>query len=98
MASTLPVPAAPDLTNGNRCHNCEIFKQKWNKYDIAIGLERKPDNQRLATQLTVIGNVGLLVYNSFSRTSTEETTIASVSNKLENYCKPQQNITYERYA
>ena len=45
--ATLPVLAALDLTNGNRCQNWEIFKQKWNNYELAISLESKPDNQRL---------------------------------------------------
>ena len=54
MTSTLPVPA-PTCMQGNLAENWKFFKQMWNNYEIASGLDTKTDEVRKATLQVVMG-------------------------------------------
>ena len=44
------------LSSGNVSQNRKRFKQKWNNYELAIGIARKEDPIQVAAFLTVIGD------------------------------------------
>lgn len=95
--TTLPVPEKLKIKTGNLRRNWQLFRQTWKNYETATQLNGKPDDQRIATLLTVIGQDALEVYNTFQFTNAEEVTIEDVLDKFESYCVPQSNITFERY-
>ena len=97
MTSTIPVPISLNLSADSRSFNWDLFKQSWINYEIATGLDEKPENKRIATLLSIIGPDALQVYNAFVWHQGEERTISSVLNKFEAYCKPKRNVSYERF-
>jgi len=97
MSSALPVPEKLILNVGNRSKNWENFQQKWQNYEVASELREKTEAVRLATLLTVIGDEGLAVYNSF-RWNDEEKTVSTVLQKFSKYCNPETNEIYNRYV
>ena len=93
----IPVPEVLNTTTGNRSKNYDVFKQKWINYSIATGIDEKPEKQKLATLLSIIGSEALEIYNTFEWTNDTDRTTEAVMNKLEKFCKPKRNFTYERY-
>ena len=94
---SLPIPNVLQLTPENRSTNWDLFKQRWNNYEIATGLVNKPEEIKLATLLSTIGEEALIVYNAFNWSQDEEKTVSAVLEKFESYCKPKKNVTYERF-
>lgn len=98
MNNYIPTPKELLLSSGNISHQWKLFKQTWKNYETAIGLTDKPDTQRVATLLAVIGNEALELYNTFEWDSESDSTkIEVVLSKFEAYCNPKRNITYERF-
>ena len=94
----LPVPDALNITSGNRSKNYDVFEQKWKNYAVATGIEDKQEKTKVATLLTVIGSEALEIYNTFEWEDQEEETVEKILQKIEKFCKPKKNITYERYV
>ena len=95
---SLPIPKVLQLTPENRSTNWDLFKQRWNNnYEIATGLVNKPEEIKLATLLSTIGEEALIVYNSFNWSQDEEKTVFAVLGKFESYCKPKKNVIYEGF-
>jgi len=46
--------------------------KKWNNFELATGLKEKPNNVRLATFLSIVGDDGLQKYESFTFESENE--------------------------
>ena len=63
---SVPIPKVLQLTPENRSTNWDLFKQRWNNYEIATGLVNKPEEIKLATLLSTIGEEALIVYNAFN--------------------------------
>ena len=97
MAPTIPAPKYLDLSPENRGFNWDLFRQTWQNYEIASALNEKPENVRIATLLSMIGNDALQVYNAFVWQQHEDHTILNILNKFEIYCRPKRNTSYERY-
>lgn len=94
----LPAPDALNLSSGNRSKNFDVFQQKWKNYMVATGLDEKAEKTQVATLLTIIGSEALEIYNTFEWNEDEEKTVESILKKIEKFCKPRKNITYERYV
>lgn len=98
MQFGLPPPEPLNLSGGNICENWKKFKQKYNNYEIATGINKKDDATRVATLLTVIGNEAIDVFNTLSWDEEgDEQKIEKVLLKLEQHCEPKKNVSYERY-
>ena len=89
-------PNALNLT-GNIAENWRYFKQEFELYLVAAGLDGKPDKQKVALLLHVAKKPAIDVYNTFTFAGAEENTYASVLHKFDAYCNPKTNETYERY-
>ena len=68
---------------------------------VAAGLDTKPDKQKvallshIAKKLTT--DTCVYIYNMFTFTAAKEGMHASVLHKLNEYCNPKTNETYERF-
>ena len=58
----------------------------------------KPEPQRVATLLTVIGQDALIVYNAFNWPVNEERTVELVLSKFGAYCQPKKYVIDERFS
>ena len=94
--NSLPVPEKLEINDLNKGKNWRLFKQSWKYYEDATGLCTKPNKQRLATLLTIIGKDGLELYNTF-KFNEEDRTIEDVIQAFDKYCEPITNLTFERY-
>ena len=93
----IPIPEKLIVSGTNKSTNWNIFKQTWNNFEIATGLQRRPEDQRLATLLSIAGNEALVVYNAFSWHENEMKSVETVIEKFEAYCKRKRNVTYKRF-
>lgn len=93
----IPTPPELNVVNGNRSKNFDIFKQKWENFELATEMESKPNKVRVATLLSVVGTEALEIYNTFQWENSEEKTVTKILDKLEKFCKPKKNVTYERF-
>lgn len=82
---------------GNVNENWKVFKQSFELYVLAIGLEGD-DKRKIALLLTVAGRSALDVYNTFVFTDDQKDKFDVVMAKFEEYCTPRKNETYERYV
>ena len=98
MNAVIPAPKALSLSPEERSNNWDLFEQSWNNYELATGLRSKPNEQRLATLLSIVGYDALHVYNAFYWAENEPKTIENVLLKFRVYCKPKKNVTYERFV
>ena len=81
---------------GNVAENWRKWKQRFQLYMEASGTMNKPEKQRVAIFLHLIGEEALEIYNTFSL-STAEQKIEVLFRKFEEYCNPRRNITFERH-
>lgn len=94
----LSPPEPLQISKGNPSQNWKRFKQKWNNYELAIGISTKDDKIRVATLLTVIGDEALDVYNAFTwDDETHKVKIDKVLEQFVKFCEPRKNTIYERY-
>ena len=72
-------------------------KQKYANYEIGTGVNTKESATRVATLLTVIGNDAIDVFNTLTwDAEDDDKKIDKVLEKLEEYCEPRKNVSYER--
>ena len=79
--------------------NWRSFKQQFELYMAAIGLDDKPDARKIALLLTVAGPQAIEVFNTseFGEDDDKEK-YDTILGKFSAYCSPQKNIVYERYV
>ena len=67
-------------------------------FKVASGLSAKEESVQTSTLLHVAGERALEVYNSYKfATEEDKLKLSVVLDKLEGFCTPQKNITYQRY-
>ena len=86
------------VLGGNIAENWRKFKQEFELYLIATGLDTKTSRQKIALLLHVARKQAIEVYNTFSFTEEEDGEFDSVIEKFNSYCNPKKNETYERYV
>ena len=82
----------------NVVYNWRKWKQRFQLYMKASGSMKKPEKQRVALFLHLIGEEALEIYNTFSL-STADQKLDVLLQKFENYCNPRRNvnITFKRH-
>ena len=83
---------------GNIAEYWRKFKQEFELYLVATGLDTKTSRQKIALLLHVARKQAIEVYNTFSFTEKEDGDFDSVIEKFNSYCNPKKNETYERYV
>ncbi|KAI3355026.1 hypothetical protein L3Q82_017850 [Scortum barcoo] len=89
----------PDAVSWTENVDCEwrMFKQRFMLYLQAVGLDSKPDAQKIALLLTVAGPQAVEVYNTFVYTDGEDKDkFDTVVQKFDEHCSPKKNETLER--
>ena len=64
---------------------------------IDLSMARKSEKEKCSAFLYVIGQKGRDVYNVMNLDESQRDKIDVLFNKFEEYCKPKQNVTVERY-
>lgn len=83
---------------GNVDENWRAFKQQFNLYVMAMGLDTKPDTRKVALLLTVAGPQAIEVFNTFVFDAPEDKdNLDVVLGKFDAHCTPNKNETYERF-
>lgn len=85
------------VCRGDLTSNWEFFKQQWQDYEVATGLDQKSQAVRLATFRSVMGKECLQLFLNLNF-GTEAVTITSVLQALEDDFLPKRNVVYERYV
>ena len=95
MENKLP---APLILEGNISENWKKFKQRFELYRTASGIEEKTDKVQARTLLHIIGEEGLEVFNSFEfESEADKDKLQKLYEKFDSNCSPKQNITWERH-
>ncbi|GBM61327.1 hypothetical protein AVEN_9596-1 [Araneus ventricosus] len=92
MESLAPPP--PLKLNSNHVESWKLWKQLFQLYMDSASLNDKPESQKVAILLHVIGVECLEIYNTF--TEVPSASMNDILAKFEAHFVPQRNITYER--
>lgn len=97
--SHLPPPAPLEIHDANAAEKWKKFALAWRSYVLATELSKKDEKIQVATLLTVIGEEAREVYSTFTDWEREgdNEKIEPVLKKFATYCKPRQNVPFERY-
>ena len=97
--SHLPPPSPLEIHDANAAEKWRKFELAWKNYALATELVEKDEKVQVATLLMVIGEEAREVYSTFTDWEREGNNkkIAPVLKKFAMYCKPQQNVPFERY-
>ena len=95
--SNFPVPT-PMKCKGDKVANWEFFRQQWEDYEIATGLDQRDQKVRLATLRSVMGKDCLQVFNNLELSVEQKSSVKACLDALEAYFKPKRNVVYERYV
>ena len=89
-------PIGPLQMEGNIALNWRKWKQRWALYAKASEVDAKDEETQCAVLLHTIGEEALQVYDTFTFAESENK-IDPVVEKLDAYCSPKKNVTYEHY-
>ena len=95
--SNFPV-RTPMKCKGDKVANWEFFRQQWEDYEIATGLDKRDQKVRLATLRSVMGKDCLQVFNNLELSVEQKSSVKACLDALEAYFKPKRNVVYERYV
>ena len=96
FTSNFPIPA-PMKVSGDRINNWEFFRQQWEDYQLATGLDKRPEAIRLATLRSVMGKDCLQIFLNLKLTEEEASSVNFSLAALAAYFKPKTSVVYERY-
>ncbi len=94
--SHFPVPASMD-TKGNQEENWTFFKEQWQDYEVATGINLKDNVIRMATLRSLMGRDCLCIFKSLEMSNEDRKDPAKSMDELEKYFKPSKNEIYERF-
>ena len=78
--------------------NWEFFRQRWEDYEVATGLDKQTSKIRLASLRSVMGKDCLQTFLNLNISAEDRNNVEACMTVLENYFKPQHNVVYERYV
>ncbi|KAB0799250.1 hypothetical protein PPYR_07130 [Photinus pyralis] len=90
----------PDALNiqGNLADNWKKFEQRFDLFMTATDLDSKDQKKQIAVFLSLVGEDGLDIYNSFTLTAAEKESLKEIKKKFADHCAPQKNVIYERFV
>ena len=97
MTTSLSTPQPLELEGNDTASKWKEFKQSWEIYEIASGIEKKSERIRVATFLHVAGVEAQKRYNGFIWSSEEDKgKLEDIISKFEQDCVRKTNIIAER--
>ena len=89
---------SPINCRGDVAGNWDFFKQQWNDYKIATGLDKRDESIRPATLHTAMGRDCLQIFLNLNLSVEDRKKVDKCLEALELYFKPTRNVVYERYV
>uniref|UniRef100_A0A1Y1KVT8 RNA-directed DNA polymerase n=1 Tax=Photinus pyralis TaxID=7054 RepID=A0A1Y1KVT8_PHOPY len=89
-------PPDPLVLDGNISENWKRFSQKFTLFSKATNLDSKDEDVQIACFLSLIGDDGLDLFNSFTFEAGKEKILAEIQKKFDDQCAPQRNVIFER--
>ena len=89
FTSNFPIPA-PMKLSGDRVNSWNFFRQQWEYYELATGLDKRSQAIRLATFRSVMGKDCLGIFLNLKLTEEQRGNIANSIEALEEYFKLKQ--------
>ena len=96
FTSNFPMPA-PMKVSGDRVNSWDFFKQQWEDYELATGLDKRSQSIRLATFRSIMGKDCLEIFLNLKLTEEQRANMAQSIAALDEYFKPKTSVVYERY-
>lgn len=91
-------PSELKFTCGNVAENWRKWLQKFENYMIAAEKHEKPDKNKIAILLNLLGDEGVEIYNTFKfEEGTSKDKYHDVIQQFNDYCSPRRNVVFERY-
>ena len=97
VPSNFPIPS-PMVCKGNLVANWEFFRQQWEDYEVATGLDKQSTKVRFASFRSVMGKDCLQTFLNLNILAEDRNNVEACITALENYFKPRCNVVYERYV
>ena len=94
---SIPPPQPMDM-KGHLQTNWQYFKDAWHNYEVATELNKKGNDIRVATLLSVMGKDCFLIYKNLPLSEADRQDPKKVLDGLTQYFEPQRNTVYERYV
>ena len=92
-----PLPS-PMNCLGDVAGNWGFFKQQWNDYEIATGLDKPDESIRLATLRSAMGRDCLQIFFNLNLSVEDRKKVDKCLEALELYFQPTRNVVYGRYV
>lgn len=89
-------PPDPLVLDGNISENWKRFSQKFKLFTKATGLDEKDEEKQVACFLSLVGDDGLDLFNSFTFQPGKDKVLSEIVKKFEVHCAPQKNVIFER--
>ena len=86
------------VCQGDKAANWEFFRQQWEDYEVATGLDQRDSKIRLATLRSVMGRECMQIFMNLKLTDEERKDVKTCVEALETHFKPKRNVVYERYV
>ena len=97
FTSNFPIPA-PMKVSGDRINSWNFFRQQWEDFELATGLDKRSQAIRLATFRSVMGKDCLEIFLNLKLNEEQRGDIVASITALEEYFKPKTSVVYERYV
>lgn len=94
--SSIPFPE-PLRLDGNVRENVELWKDAFDTYIIASGVEQLEERVKVATFKSALGAEARRIFNLWPLRDEEKNTVAACLQSLSSYMIPQKNIKLARY-
>ncbi|KAI4897681.1 hypothetical protein NFI96_029695 [Prochilodus magdalenae] len=91
------VPEPMDM-KGDVFNNWMFFRAQWDNYEIATGLDKKDNNIRLATLLSVMGKECHQLQRHLHMPDERRADPKNVLDALQKHFEPTRNVIYERFV
>ncbi|XP_050518773.1 uncharacterized protein LOC126892914 [Diabrotica virgifera virgifera] len=75
----------------------KFWKQRFTTYLVATEISKKAQETQCALLLTLIGDEGMRIYNTFTFLDEEKNKLEVLLTKYDNHFTPKKNLTYERH-
>ncbi|BET02330.1 Reverse transcriptase (RNA-dependent DNA polymerase) [Nesidiocoris tenuis] len=85
-------------TEGNAIENWNFFKDEWQNYVIASGLDKKDEGVRVATLKCLLGRETSQILKNLKLTDQQLGQATEIISALDGFFLPAVNVIYERYV
>ena len=97
-AHMLPPPPPLDIHDTAVAEKWRDWRQSWHEYALATDVDSKSEDKQVAVLLTALGPAARKVYQTFNWSDAADARkIEQVLAKFDEFCRPRENIPFERY-